>query len=794
MIKNCLSRFLFFCFVLLSSFLQAQSVKTSYKSVLPGQINWSHVQTEFYKLLNELRQQQKLTALYPDQVLELAATDQAHYMDSVYKVTHDQKVKRKETAQKRVFYYNGTHGQVGENCIQLFVGKPMKVKYAKEPVTVTTEKDLAKALFLGWKNSPGHYKNMITADYDVAGLGYYYNKDSSALFCAQVFAAKPFVPKKGMDSPDNAYDIKESIPSVCNCMTSNAWNDLNKEITFAYGIDSIYIICKKLDKFKAFFNQAGDGIYLDYVFRDQFPCEKNNLLHGSPIYDGFMTRPALCKDILKRNLAPGNNLYAAIGPIPKELKGIQYGLNYGIIKNGYGCVYTYVTSVPERNLDILYLLPKWIDNQELDIRKDTFNGVLTFNVPFERGKTAISALQKNELIKRLQVYKPFVKSLKIKTFSSIEGTTEVNLKLQKERAENLKKIIEQVCSTQLNSEMEAKENWDQFYKEIDGTRFSYLASYKKEKVKELLQDKRMADSLDMILRLTRVARVEMSILAEVDKTSEPYILLGAYKKSLQIGDSLNAFACQSRLMYYLRSYRLTNNDITTIDIPANRKFISHLTNWVGLATNDPELFYSYKTREMAVLYSSLDTNYLPLQFNYCIMALKYIHELGDTIIPIDQLECKMKKCYRLKTTQDSMYVDYMFLNYHLLTAYNNYVQHRYEKIDRPLQAIRAYFLRHELTESEGVKLGLLFNMYGKYDWTLEILYPLVKKYPQNNDLLFLFIKTYVPAHGTFLSEKDYLGYLSLAKKKDKQRFKDWIDVECFQLMREPEIKAEYCKP
>jgi hypothetical protein len=136
----------------------------------------------------------------------------------------------------------------------------------------------------------------------------------------------------------------------------------------------------------------------------------------------------------------------------------------------------------------------------------------------------------------------------------------------------------------------------------------------------------------------------------------------------------------------------------------------------------------------------------------------------------------------------------MLLNYNILTAYNNYVIHRYEKIDRPLKDIKAYFLRHEINETEGIKLGLLFNLYGKYDWTLEILYPLLKKHPQNNDILFLFIKTYTPANATFVNEQEYLGYLALAKKRDKKRFNDWVDVDCFQLMRRPEIKAEYCKP
>ncbi len=777
-----------------ASQMSAQSIKAAYKSKLPGTLNWTIIQTEYYKLLNALRVQQKLTPLIPNDVaLDMASYDQAHYMDSTRKVGHDQKIKKKETPQKRVFYYNGTHDQIGENCMMIFLNKPMKVKYAKEPVTVSTEKEIANALFLGWKNSPGHYKNMITPGYDVAGLGYFFNKDSSQLYCTQVFGAKPFVPRKGLDSPDNAYDVKELSPQVCSCFNGSAWSDLVKEISFYQAADTVYLICRKLDKLKNFFNNSADGMYLDYVLREQFVCEKNNRLHGSPIYDGFMTKPVLFNDMIKHNLAPGNNFFAVVGTIPKEIKGLKYGMDYGIIKNGHSCEYTYVNSIPSENLAILNLIPKWLDNQELEIRKDTFTGILKFNIPFERGKTSITTAQKSELVKRLDIYKPFVKSLKIKTFSSIEGNEQTNLKLQEERAAVLKEIISSVCTTELNTQVEAKENWDDFFEQITDTKFSYLKTLTKPRIKELLQSKKMVDSLDIILRLTRIAQIEVDLSAVVDKNSEPYILLGAYKKALKLGDSLNAFACQSRLMYYLRSYKITNNDITSIEIPGNRKYIAHLTNWVGLATNDPELFYTNQTRGMALLYSGIDTNFLPLQFNYCIMALKYIRELGDTIIPIPTLEAKMKKCYKLNTAKDSVYVDYMLLNYNIMTAYNNYMEHRYEKIDKPLQEIKNYFSRHEITETEGVKLGLLFNLYAKYDWTLDILKPLLKKYPNNNDVLFLFIKTYSPTDASFMSDSEYAGLLSLAKKRDKDRFMKWIDDESFQLLRKPEIKAEYCK-
>lgn len=763
-------------------------------SKLPKNLKWNLIEKEFYIQLNNLRKEKRVSELkYGDAILNLAATDQSAYMCSTKVVGHNQKIKGKETPSNRVIFYNGTHDGVGENCLQIFINKPYKTKYKKEPIVLTTEKEIATALFLSWKNSPPHFENMIAPDYDIAGLGFYYGKDSS-LYSAQVFSALPYKPLKAFESPADAFGIKDENKSICQCMTNKSWADISSDLMIVFGEDSIYLKSEKYGLLKPFFNETGDAIYLDYVFRDQFTCLNNNLLHGSPVYDGFMTKPVLFKDLFKRNIAIGtNNFYATLCAIPQSLKEKlkHTSINYGIVKKGYMCKYIYSVPVPQDNIDALTLVPKWIDNQALEITPDTFNGTVKFNIPFERGKTDINELYKNEIDKRLDIYKPFIKHIEIKTYSSIEGNSDVNLKLQTLRAENVKKYISTQLAITANTTIEAKENWDVFYNEIKNTKFQNLLLLSKPEIKKALQDKKLLESIDPILKKSRIATIEITIEANVNNNSHPLILIGAYQKALLQGDSLKSFACQSKLISYLRKYQLTNNDISQIVIPSNRKFITHLTNWVGLATNDDELFYTRETRDKAIFYQSMDTNYLPLQFNYCIMALKYMQQLGDTIIPISQLEYKMKKCYQMKTKTDSMYVDYMLLNYNLLTAYFSYETHQFDKVDKPLNEIKKYFTKHTISETEAVKLGLLFNLYGRCSWTLNLIKPMINKNSTNEELLFLYVQTYFAISSQF-EESESKVLLEKAKKMNKERFKNWIDKDCFQLLRQDIIKEVYC--
>lgn len=187
----------------------AQTPLSKSKTSLPKNLKWNTIEKEFYLQLNNLRKELKLNELkYGDPILNLAANDQSEYMSANKYVGHTQKTKGKENPQKRVFYYNGTHDVVGENCLQTFINRPFKVKYSKKDITLSTEKEIATGLFLSWKNSPGHYQNMISPDYDIAGLGFSYGKDSS-LYCTQVFSAFPYEQTKGFESPSDAFGIKE---------------------------------------------------------------------------------------------------------------------------------------------------------------------------------------------------------------------------------------------------------------------------------------------------------------------------------------------------------------------------------------------------------------------------------------------------------------------------------------------------------------------------------------------------------------------------------------------------------
>lgn len=757
-------------------------------------LDYHQIEAEFIARLNSLRAELKLNALENDNILKKAATDQSHYQKEKHFLTHDQKTKGKEKPANRVFFYNGTHDQVGENCIKIPLKRNYKSKYSKKEINVNTYADAGDALFLGWKNSPAHYNNMSDPDYDVYGLGFSFDKDSSYLYCTQVFAAKQFLFGIEMRSPADAYGIKEAPAQACSQFkTQQALNTFkNFQITIAE--DSIFIRSEDAGLLKKFFSNPTDGIYFDLVQRKQFVCEKNNLMHGSPVHDGKMLAPVLFKEIFKRNrIKDGKNFYASVCKTPKQIKDGTASLNYGFVRNNFSCEYTFLVSTPESNLRMLDLYPKWVYIPDRVIQTDSFNGNLSFNLPFERGEVNLTEKKTQQLKQKLEIYKPFITHVNLQTYSSVEGNAQMNLKLQEQRASNIMNLVKTYYTDSLSIKTQATENWEEFFALIENTEVDYLSKLPKEKIKEKLRSKSLLDSLDYLLRVNRMARLNIGINAVINNDSDPYLILAAYKKSIEEQDSLKSFNQQNKLLECITKLQFESTDLLPVEIPLTRKFLPHLTNYLAVSIKNEELLYSNYARNLAIQTAKLDENYLPAKFNLCIVALKYMHEFNDTLLKPVELEQKMNACFKLGTPEDSIIVSHMWLNYSILSVYTNWERHLYQNIDKHLANVKKYYPGAQINENEAIELGLLFNMYSRQDWTCELLYPYLKNKSKNEDLLFLFNQTYASYNNGLLTEQEWEKLLKKAKKANPGRFYTWINDENYQLLRKPIIKKEFCE-
>ena len=259
-------------------------------------INWSQLdQAVFEKWVihqvNQLRDSLELVPLEVDPVLGDAALDHAHYQKMTRKVTHNQVTLYKESPSRRVVYYGGTHSFTGENCAQINAKRHGK-SYQR----------LARAFFLAWFHSPGHYANMVHPDYRTIGVRFSVNMKTGNAYATQVFGGIAYRPPEGVELPRHAYGVLDPTSKACKRLSPfrHTAEQLGSYAKIQH--DSVFIYFHDLRYMKRMLSHPNDGLAIDFIEPRQLPCDQANIFHGSEVFDGVMQPPIYHYELFQHNL------------------------------------------------------------------------------------------------------------------------------------------------------------------------------------------------------------------------------------------------------------------------------------------------------------------------------------------------------------------------------------------------------------------------------------------------------------------------------------------------------------
>jgi len=231
-------------------------------------------------------------------------------------------------------------------------------------------------------------------------------------------------------------------------------------------------------------------------------------------------------------------------------------------------------------------------------------------------------------------------------------------------------------------------------------------------------------------------------------------------------------------------------DVIDNDVPAEKKFLPLLANKLAAKAIDAENFTDPKLRQFVNQAFAVGKSFLPLKLSYCVCAINYLSSYEDTLVNNDKLEAYLGDCEKDSALASSIWKYY--LDYYIASAYYYQLKRKYGKLDSALEGIKKYYPKAVLSDTDYIKLGRLFNFYGRTYWTYDMLYPLVKKGTNNENLLFLFVGT-AALYIDRMAEGEYSGYLQQARKMNKTRFCKWIKGQNWQLLREDFIKKLFCE-
>jgi len=140
-----------------------------------------------FEKVNKLRIKKGKQALLKNDILKKAAQNQADYLLSKRKLTHNQRNRSRRTPMKRVNFYQGDFSIVGENIASTHVLKRVSSPKSRRIVVLKTYEELGEFLFQLWKNSKSHYENLLDNSYSYTGISFSINTNTNRVCSVQVF-------------------------------------------------------------------------------------------------------------------------------------------------------------------------------------------------------------------------------------------------------------------------------------------------------------------------------------------------------------------------------------------------------------------------------------------------------------------------------------------------------------------------------------------------------------------------------------------------------------------------------
>jgi uncharacterized protein YkwD len=767
--------FLFTCFFFFNLFNQ------SLPKLQPTELDQRLINKLFTQHLNHLRDSLHLTKLKGNSILDSAAKDQSAFMAKKKILTHDQPTAIKKEPFNRVEYYNGSFNLVGENVLMLPLNIPFTIK-SKQFVILNYE-ELAYCMFLTWKNSPGHYKNMITPGYKNSGLYVSYDAKSNSIYSANVFGGDQYIALKEFETRyiprDIKYDVDDKFIELKNKSFSvSAANYVYLEE------DSAFLYHDFLPEIKPFFKNVKDGLMVDYVIREQFTCKSENRLDFSPIYDGYLQKPIYTAEIFSKNTNKMNNeLNSGLAHVPNEIKTKLFQPNIVLLKDNIAYKYSIPLTVVNADYMVLEFQPMFnYDYKQIDtFIKFSFRDKIFFDKGTSNPIQDDNYYQSILNLKYLPQDAKF-KNVKIIGFSSIEGDSVQNQSLQLKRVKYLEQFLikyNHVSSSLIKTSIKA--NKEDFEKDF-GKKLNVTSSQSLVELNQVYNKNKDFIS-DSILSTHRYSSLEYELEFRLNNSTSISALEFIYEKI----DEMDVKTKTALLKILFEKYKTETVDELDFVDPKdfesikNEKLLLPLFFYVSDSTMFRKMYLKIKANQN---WNEKD------KYNFIISNFRYYQYYRKPFIQLCEIDKMIDGISgKLITTELR---NLLKLNHYLIEVHYYNKLKKFEDRNTTVIKFKNLFLSFNPSINDIIGVGLFLNYYNMFDLTLELLKPKLTLYPDNEELWFSYLSTYTFNNYDKYEETEVLRLINQCKKINKKRLCAWINIENFQLLRDPIYKKMFC--
>lgn len=540
------------------------------------------------------------------------------------------------------------------------------------------------------------------------------------------------------------------------------------------------------------------SISADIVSKDRYSCDgppAKGLLRGTLLPP---VRPAE----FKSRMTPIADGYVTlkIGTVPRALLKKQLEANLVVLRYNIIVYYSNFLDIPRSVWD---LLPMGLYTDTLlnavPAVADSIGGSFVYErrvqvvVPFAKNKDVYEGGMVQRVYDSLQLKNCVIQKVKIRAYSSVEGSETANTLLMRGRANAMVAVLKKLQPGLSRVSVLTAENWLEFYRGLKGGPYESFDRLTRAEIKVKLLDKAVATALEPELAGERKAILtiyygQRSGLEGFPKEG----LLTGFARAIAEKKVVEARKIEKEIFQRVEDGRLPDSYLNKLEIPREEEFWE-LLNDRALYQYELSLSDGPAVIDSLRAVASLAPGNGKIAYNICALTL-YTWHFGDAVDrdrllkDLDELEGR---------GIDHSLVRRMMINYHILLSFELLRKEQYAEKDKSVFFIKSNYEGTGLSDEDRFALAKYFTFYSQHDWAKQLIIDRVDQVDVAEDLVFYFVNLGFFRTTEYNDEK-FVRALLNASTLNRARFCEFFNPigrggAGMQLLEEQGFRLLYCE-
>ncbi|MCE3225678.1 MAG: hypothetical protein K0S32_229 [Bacteroidetes bacterium] len=681
----------------------------------------------------------------------------------------------------------------------------MKAPISKGREDYKTE-DIAKVIYDRWETNKKNLDIVTNPKYTLVGISAMEDDEGKKVYVSAVFGGyditnygKEF--KSELAIPYNSKSKSLKNPDKA-CKTCERWRNydlLHKGLRVENG--KIYLKYNNSKELRRLLKKPKDGIAVDIVQRSQYTAkDEYNIVDNNLFNKGVMSKIILKDKFFAKNrlVDPKNKkkkvkgIEVEMGKFDPKITG-PYELNLVIVQDGRFCKTItrgyYESGKIESNTPIGLLPIKGTTGIKPPFEPKNESSIVNFTIPFEKNKSEFKDEDIQPLIKALKEPDFIIDGLYIYAYSSIEGDSVANAKLQRKRAESVLEVLQAKQQNKIQPSIETKDSWGLFLLENEDGKYKDIVALGKRKcIQKINGDQKLLDELEPILAKERFAQVVMDITYDVVGEKELNFSKVSFERALKANNYPQAYKILEFLSKRVGEGKYPESIFDSLKIEENSKNLALTNNrvyWKYQSSNSVE---EDDTETFDRLLRMEPSNPV-LQYNKVFCQIKLDSNAGN----IDHQNQVQQTIDGLYGKIDSNYVNGLNIEWQFKIMESVDTSDAADAIiDACIARIKSFYNIKDASWQNALKLSYVFTRAKDFRYASTVLEPYLSRKDVTESLIYMYISSASRVPEKYYS-RTFARALQLARDKNPDRYcKLFGDpYMTFQVLENPEVKKVY---